>query len=345
MALQFFDWRRNQPEMRIDDAFQARLVSVIVPCYNRAQLVGRTLDSVIAQTFRPIELIVVDDGSTDDTIASVKDWMAGVAGEGGLTLKLVAKTNGGAASARNAGLSVSEGQFIQYLDSDDLISPDKLQVHMDAVSDAECDLVWSPMTLEFGRFGEDGTWFGVGKTEVYFDGIEKFPDQACVGLYRRSLIEAAGLWDETLPTREDLEYRYRIQLNSKKYKCVPGIRYRAFGHQFGRENDKYTGPVDIKSYIDFLDSVERRGGPREIRRSIGGRYRENAERALDIGDKALAIRALQGVVVSVPTYKDYVRAKILLMLIRGFGINATLLVSHYTRNLKSRKMELKSTDR
>lgn len=329
MILQFVDWRENQPELRIDGAFRTGLVSVIVPCFNRARLVRRGLNSVIAQTFRPIELIVVDDGSTDNTIDTVKDWMEGVAAEDGVTFKFIVKSNGGAASARNAGLFVSEGEFVQYLDSDDLISPDKIRAHMDAILDDDCDFVWSPMSLEFGRLETDGTWFSGGKSEIYFDGI--FPDQACVGLYRRSLIKAAGLWDQTLPTREDLEYRYRIQLNSKKYKFVPGIRYRAFVHKYGRENDKYSGPVDIKSYIDFLDSVGKRGGPKEIRRSIGLRYRENAERAMDIGEKVLAIRALRGVVLTVPTYKDYFRAKVLLMLCHSFGTKPTLLALRLTR--------------
>ena len=93
-------------------------VSVVVPTYNCARFLGRTIDSALRQTYRDFEIIVVDDGSTDGTQALIAAYEESV--------RYVYQTNQGASAARNAALSRASGEFIAYLDADDLWRPDKV---------------------------------------------------------------------------------------------------------------------------------------------------------------------------------------------------------------------------
>jgi len=94
------------------------LVSVIIPAYNRSWLTVKTVESVLNQTYRPIEIIVVDDGSTDDTREQLSRYAD--------KIQYVYKENGGACSARNAGLRLAKGTYVGFLDCDDLYHPEKV---------------------------------------------------------------------------------------------------------------------------------------------------------------------------------------------------------------------------
>ena len=123
-----------------------RLVSVIIPTYNRAPLLVHTLESVRLQTYRPIELIVVDDGSTDDTRDVVRRFKESAGGD--LEVKYIAQTNRGAAVARNRGLEECIGEFIQFLDSDDLLHPEKISAQAAVMQEEpEVDYVFSAYGL------------------------------------------------------------------------------------------------------------------------------------------------------------------------------------------------------
>lgn len=94
------------------------IVSVIIPCYNSEKTLQKTIESVLAQTYRPIEVIVVDDGSSDSSIDIAASFDSPVT--------VIAKKNGGPASARNRGIRECKGDYIAFLDADDLWLPDKL---------------------------------------------------------------------------------------------------------------------------------------------------------------------------------------------------------------------------
>jgi len=118
---------------------EPRLVSVVIPTFNREKLVGAAIDSVLRQTYRPVEIIVVDDGSTDRTREVVEAY--------GDPVRYVHQRNSGVATARNTGLRVARGEFIALLDSDDEWFPWKLQAQV-AVLDRYPDvgMVWTDMT-------------------------------------------------------------------------------------------------------------------------------------------------------------------------------------------------------
>ncbi len=93
-------------------------VSVIIPTYNKARYIGRTVDSVLKQTYPNIEIIVVDDGSTDHTSDVLSQYQS--------TVSHIWQPNQGPSAARNTGLNASSGDFLLFLDSDDIVTPDKL---------------------------------------------------------------------------------------------------------------------------------------------------------------------------------------------------------------------------
>ena len=96
------------------------LVSILVPAYNAAPYIAETLDSALAQTWQNIEIVVVDDGSRDDTLAIAKTYES-------KRVKVISQENKGASTARNRALKAAQGDFIQYLDADDLLAPDKIE--------------------------------------------------------------------------------------------------------------------------------------------------------------------------------------------------------------------------
>src|SRR5690348_2664864 len=115
------------------------LVSVIIPTYNRARLVGRAIQSVLAQTYRDIEVIIVDDGSVDDTRAVVQAF--------GPRVRYFYQENAGVTAARNLGMGNARGEFLAFLDSDDAWAPWKVESQLAALScHAEAGLVWTDMS-------------------------------------------------------------------------------------------------------------------------------------------------------------------------------------------------------
>jgi glycosyltransferase involved in cell wall biosynthesis len=214
-------------------------VSVVVPTYNRAHCLPDTINSVLGQTVQPIEVLVVDDGSRDDTREVVERFPAPV--------RYVWRENGGSAAARNTGIRESRGEYVAFLDADDVWESTKLEVQL-ALHAAHPHIGWSitghlttdgagePLpgaqgfTRDFPAFTETGlapeTFFGrtmvrselpaagarhvVYTGDAYplmFDGNFAFP--SCV-MMRRSLAAVAGMFDEALRCAVDTEYFHRL---------------------------------------------------------------------------------------------------------------------------------------
>ncbi len=121
-----------------------RTVSVVVPTYNRAELLRQTIQSILAQTVLPLEVIVVDDGSTDHTPEVCTSF--------GESIRYARQGNQGLSMARNAGIRISRGDWIAFCDSDDLWRPRKLEVQLAALDSTGAD--WS--VTDFGSIGPDG---------------------------------------------------------------------------------------------------------------------------------------------------------------------------------------------
>lgn len=200
--------------------FHSGLVSIIIPVFNRAAMLTEALASAEAQSYRPIEVVLVDDGSTDGT-GRLCDELAARSPE---RVRALHQANAGPGAAREAGRNAARGEFLQYLDSDDLLYPEKLAKQVAALRsapDAGIAYCWTRLRRSDG-FLVEGPRKGSGeRRETMFPWFltERWWDTPNP-LYRRSVCDAAGPW---LPLwqEEDWEYDCRIAATGTKLVQVP----------------------------------------------------------------------------------------------------------------------------
>jgi GT2 family glycosyltransferase len=129
---------RSASRIRFERAPEAGLVSVIIPTHNRANIIGRAIESALGQTYRQLEVVVADDGSSDNTRALAESF--------GSRVTYVHQANAGVSAARNFGMRLSRGEFIAFLDSDDAWRPWKIEAQMAALRrHPEAGIVWTDM--------------------------------------------------------------------------------------------------------------------------------------------------------------------------------------------------------
>ena len=184
------------------------LVSTILPVYNRPSMLREAVNSVLGQTYRPIELIIVDDGSTDET-AAVADALAREHAE----IRVIHQQNGGVGRAREAGRRVAIGEFIQHLDSDDLLEPRKFALQVAGLRDRpECGISygWTRMRFRNGRV-HPTPWKKTGEPidSIFPTMLQSRWWETTTPLYRASLVAKAGPW-LALSCEEDWEYDCRL---------------------------------------------------------------------------------------------------------------------------------------
>lgn len=204
------------------------LVSVVLPTYNRANTISRSIDSVLNQTYSNLELIVVDDGSSDDTqfiVESINDNR----------IKYIRNSKSmGAAFARNLGIKHSQGSLIAFQDSDDEWLPDKLSIQVSVLLEADKNvaLVYSPMIRVYEETKEENLFsspiFYPDTQDFYRKalalGIMGIGIQSC--LVRKSTLLHVGGFDEKLPKWIDLELFIRLAREYKfQYIDKPLVKY------------------------------------------------------------------------------------------------------------------------
>lgn len=192
---------------------EAALVSVIIPVYNGAQFLPEAVASVRAQAYAPIEIILVDDGSTDHTAQVVQTL--------GADLRYVYQPNRGVAAARNHGLALAQGELIAFLDVDDLWPAQKLTQQIAALSaEEEIQMVWG-MTW-------DQPYQGFVAPTVTDQAVLRLT--SCLGslLCRKEVFDLVGSFDESLLVSEDLDWIRRVQEKGIRVKQLPepGLIYR-----------------------------------------------------------------------------------------------------------------------
>ncbi|MDN3690578.1 glycosyltransferase family 2 protein [Cyclobacterium jeungdonense] len=196
------------------------LVSIIIPVYNKADFVRESLESALAQTYPNIELVLVNDGSTDSSLAILEEYRSKFPEK----IMLIDQENGGVSKATNVGIRASKGAFIQFLDADDLLSPDKIE---NQVRILEGNSPFALASCEWVNFKNDISQFirlPYGVFQNYETGLdwllyswnkqEMMADSSW--LTSKALLNLAGQWDESLSINQDGEFFMRVLLKSEK---------------------------------------------------------------------------------------------------------------------------------
>jgi len=224
--------------------FQPRLASVIVPTYNRADLAFEAFDSVWRQTYRPIELLVIDDGSSEDIAGVVERLQQRSAGDDSFAVRFLIQLHAGAPAARNLGLIESRGQFIQFLDSDDVLHPHKLTAGASAlVQNRKAAYVWTNRAhvddakmADFIRDTLNACPVTYTSSRVPTRNLAWTPYQS-FGLFRREICRAMGPWNESLVRAQDWEYTTRLVCHTQHILKIKDSLYGFREHDRGRITD------------------------------------------------------------------------------------------------------------
>jgi glycosyltransferase involved in cell wall biosynthesis len=240
------------------------LVSILVPAYNAGEWLSDTLRSAIAQTWEQKEIIVVDDGSTDDTLAVARRFESD-------SVRVYTQKNQGAAATRNNAFALSKGDFIQWLDADDLLAADKISRQMEALE--QCPSRRTLLSAGWGRFLyrperakfiSTPLWCDLPPVEWLRRKMEQnLHMQTATWLVSREVTEAAGPWNTQLLGDDDGEYFCRVLLQSDGVRFVSGskVYYRASGatslSYIGQSDKKRVAQWrSMKLHIGYLRSLE-----------------------------------------------------------------------------------------
>jgi glycosyltransferase involved in cell wall biosynthesis len=240
------------------------LVSILIPAYNAEQWIAETIQSAINQTWQNKEIIVVDDGSHDHTAEVARQFSSkGVV--------VMSTKNQGAAAARNHALQLSQGDYIQWLDADDLLSPDKIELQLEALGAGGNKKVllssaWAYFNYrtQRARFNPTSLWHDQLPVEWLIHKMAEGPHmQTATWLTSRELSQAAGPWDIRQLSDDDGEYYCRVLLATESIRFVPEAK--VFYRMTPTSRLSYVGNSDkkknallasIKLYIGYLRSME-----------------------------------------------------------------------------------------
>ena len=231
-------------------------VSILIPCYNSERFIAETLDSCLAQTYSNIEIIIVDDGSTDRSLAIARENYESK----DRRVRVISQPNTGACKARNNALDHSSGEYVMFLDADNIISTNKIEVQLARLMEASDETAVA--TCPWDRFHIDINEATFPKQAVYRDydlGFDMLLDlwncsemfeTACY-LLSRTLALKAGKWDESLLKNQDGEYFSRVLMFATKVLFCPEARlyYRTGEYD---SVSKSNSKAKIESYLKSL---------------------------------------------------------------------------------------------
>ena len=222
-------------------------VSVIIPLFNQKKFVAETIESVLNQTYPRVETLVVNDGSTDDPFPVIRKFLG--------KIRFIDQKNCGLAEARNRGIRESNGEYIQFLDADDLLHQDKLSVQTEfslrygaEISYCEVDMLFDDskriVPLRIGKIDDIFPY--------YYNFWLPYPTPIHSLLFNRKIFEQFGLFDPTLKANEDRYLLSVLAAKGKSFKYVPfaGGRYRR--HSGSMNSHRF---LMISSALDYYKKV------------------------------------------------------------------------------------------
>lgn len=273
-------------------------ITVVIPCYNQAHYLVESIQCVLDQTLKEFEIIVVDDGSTDDTTQVVARF--------GGVVRCVRQENKGLAAARNAGIQAARGEFVGFLDADDLWLPNFLQVltpileHEQYLGAVYCgsqfiDSRGYPLPQTITRT------YPADQLHNVLTGGDFFPAHSV--LVRRSVFQEAGLFDESLNASEDWDLWLRISARYR-FAGVPNILalYRMHGNNMSRDLERMLESQRQVARKHFGAEIGAPAGwPIERQRAYAGIYLWHAIAHYQRGEQAIAAEYFRRTIVTCPS--------------------------------------------
>lgn len=233
------------------------LVSIIIPAWNAERWLGAAVESALKQTYRYKEIIVVDDGSTDETVSVAKKF-AGL-------ISFYRQPNAGPSCARNAGLDYATGELIQFLDADDLLHSSRLETLVEILrASPDEPLVGAGYEVFHDHFVPKSFALDADRSRTSKSVLD-IPYLPCAGLFRKSFLKRLGPWDSSLRRWVDLEFHSRIArfVRSALYVPSPLYYYRQHsGVRISKHNSSHTNLDNaLRSLISAKTNLNRSGLP------------------------------------------------------------------------------------
>ena len=212
------------------------LVSVVIPTFNREKVVGRAVNSVLNQSFRDFECIVVDDGSTDETGSVLRGFAD--------KIKVIKTENRGVSAARNTGAKLAVGKYIAFLDSDDEWKPQKLQKQLDFMRKSgfrisQTDEIW----VRSGKFVNKSNKYIRPSGNIFYNCLEVCAVTPSSVIMEKELFFEYGGFDETFPVCEDYDLWLRMSLKEKF-----GLIDEPLIIKYGGETDQLSNSACLDKY-------------------------------------------------------------------------------------------------
>lgn len=241
----------------MNEQYKMPKVSVIIPTYNRARFVGEAIDSVLAQTYKDYEIIVVDDGSTDNTQEVLKHY--------GHKIRYFRQENKGISAARNLALEKARGEYIAFLDDDDLWLPEKLEKQIDVLErNPDLAFVASETHVINGK-GEiiDRFKRGKGDVETFENLRQQYFVPMLTTVVRRKCLDSVGGFNPSLPICQDHDLWLRLaKIYKFRYIDVPLAKYRMHANNITKNLDQYLRDhlviATASEFVSDMPFVERR---------------------------------------------------------------------------------------
>jgi glycosyltransferase involved in cell wall biosynthesis len=257
------------------------LVSTVIPTYNRAHVIGEAVESALGQTYPNTEVIVVDDGSKDDTLERLKSY--------GDKVRVISQANAGPAAARNRGIAAARGDFVAFLDSDDLWLPEKIkqQVALMERAGPSVPCCLSNILMKFNSgdrasfdiallepSAEEGLWLNVD--EVLATRIVLFNQGIII---RRKVLDRIGGFDENIRYLEDHEFPLRLSLEGPwAFIKTPLVIWRESMtnsvYKNSLRDEVCTSECMVHVLEEHLARVQKTGRQARLRRSVSRELRK-----------------------------------------------------------------------
>ncbi len=230
-----------------------QFVSVIIPCFNAEKWLAEAIDSCLQQTYPNIEIIVIDDGSTDNSLEIIKSY--------GNLISWESFPHKGGNYARNRAFALSKGKYIQYLDADDYILPEKIERQVQFLEETGADVVYGDWRfrrhLPNGKSFLDEIKIAGSQADILESLLANWWTALASLLYKRTAVESSPKWDENLPAAQDRDFFISVVMNGAKVLYQPGCYaiYRRYGNVTVSTVCK---PRWIKSHCVVLDRAEKK---------------------------------------------------------------------------------------